>query len=1171
MQKKWRSFAGKRIITMLLVSYFGWSNLYAAEDFSPWDWWSEGCKAYEKGEQNRKFGSYGEALSFFQQARQSFLDVKKERPDWNQKIIDARIALCDREIIKVKALIKERQKSGSDTFDNMVDAHVSRNNTNQSVVNNNSRGMANTPGRSNNSVAYNQLRDQYSATRLRELKLDNENKDLRNRLAQAQKNSAAVADLLKEQRILQEKNVFLTQQLKVLENKLNQPDDEKNALTRQLMAAREEIDQLKKSLSQNGESIKQLNKDIDLLKFDLNTAQVGEKAFREQIKKLGDECGKLKNDLTQIQDAFRQERSEKNRLDGENNELRRQLDVGKNDLKQLQKNLDDLRTVSADKQKLELSIMEENNALKKSAEKFKAGFEASSQQQKILQDKFDELNVMTAQLKGTLSSVVIDRDRLKNENKAYFDALDRQQESLRKNEAEIKALNDKLARNEKDFKAIMLDNEALRKQANSAARGGEDKIALLNTVIDQQRKEIEQLRVSNAGIAADYDAVAKRMKTAEATSNELEKQIAELNNANAVLKLKSETASVESSAAATNPAQVENLQRELNAVKRELEATRRSAAAGEHNQLKIQELEEKLKLMDKMRKDLFELQQKNQSLAAEVTAIDGLKLEQRRLTLESTKLRQQLNEAKVRLANFDDLQKAADKLAALQTETAQLKRENQLLQAESNQLAQMKIQLAAYRNLEAKQLELLKQNGELEHTVGDLKNQVAGLKNKVDLSPSGSAPESGAQIKILQESMQKQRESFEAERKLTSESIAKLQRNLQQAERKLQQKINENRDSSLSDAKFELEIADLNKKIDSLTQLAAYMRQERDDYAAKYRELQNRSSEDANIYVIEFLSEEQLAELLKTGLEAEAKEHYEVAIWHFQKILERLPNHFEANYHLGEILNRRERFADSEKLLQRAVKIMPEHLEANMALIRSLAGQNKFGNAFQILQPLLKNSPSDGKMLSLASDVAFRGGDYAAAEKYALEELAQNPKSPECNLLAAKLLTRKGDEENLAQAGKYYQSAKQNGALPDLDLEEKLSKYMVEKLEVVDFMRNGAAEALEKQDYLAVSWYYGELFKLQPATRLYQDLFRYYSIKGGNAEDVMLDWKIPEDDVISVALAAWGFFKLNDPAEAKKWFKKLNAIGGLEKVALPDELKELPNELKTSVGQLPVK
>ncbi|MEG1979646.1 MAG: hypothetical protein RR060_02915, partial [Victivallaceae bacterium] len=93
MQKKWRSFAGKRIITMLLVSYFGWSNLNAAEDFSPWDWWSEGCKAYEKGEQNRKFGSYGEALSFFQQARQSFMDVKKERPDWNQKIIDARIAL----------------------------------------------------------------------------------------------------------------------------------------------------------------------------------------------------------------------------------------------------------------------------------------------------------------------------------------------------------------------------------------------------------------------------------------------------------------------------------------------------------------------------------------------------------------------------------------------------------------------------------------------------------------------------------------------------------------------------------------------------------------------------------------------------------------------------------------------------------------------------------------------------------------------------------------------------------------------------------------------------------------------------------------------------------------------------------------------------------------------
>ncbi|MEG2075171.1 MAG: tetratricopeptide repeat protein, partial [Victivallaceae bacterium] len=375
------------------------------------------------------------------------------------------------------------------------------------------------------------------------------------------------------------------------------------------------------------------------------------------------------------------------------------------------------------------------------------------------------------------------------------------------------------------------------------------------------------------------------------------------------------------------------------------------------------------------------------------------------------------------------------------------------------------------------------------------------------------------------------------------------------------------RSNAVADAKLEQNIADLNKKIESLTQLAAYMRQERDDYAAKYRELQNRNSEEANIYVIEFLSEEQLAELLKTGLDAEAKGHYEVAIWHFQKILERLPNHFEANYHLGEILNRRERFQEAEKLLQRAAKLMPEHVEANMALITSLAGQNKFGNAFQILQPLLKNAPTDGKLLNLAADVAFRGGDYAAAEKYAAAELAQNPKSSKCNLVLAQVLTRKGDEASLSQAGKYYQSAKQNGALPDLNLEEKLGKYMVDKLEVIEFMQKGAAEALGEQDYLAAAWYYGELFKLQSGTRLYQDLFRYYSIKGGNAEAVMLDWKIPDDDQLSMVLAAWGFLKLNDSAEAEKLLNKVNAAGGLATNALPAELKSLPEEIKKSLEQ----
>lgn len=65
----------------------------------------------------------------------------------------------------------------------------------------------------------------------------------------------------------------------------------------------------------------------------------------------------------------------------------------------------------------------------------------------------------------------------------------------------------------------------------------------------------------------------------------------------------------------------------------------------------------------------------------------------------------------------------------------------------------------------------------------------------------------------------------------------------------------------------------------------------------------------------------------------------------------------------------------------------------------------------------------------------------------------------------------------------------------------------------------------------------------------------------------MLDWKIPDDDQLSMVLAAWGFLKLNDSAEAEKLLNKVNAAGGLATNALPAELKSLPEEIKKSLEQ----
>ena len=101
----------KKTGLFLVVFALGLCRLGA--DVSPWDAWRLGYTCFEQGEGCRDRGEYTKALKAFQEALEHYNNVRRARPDWNQKVIARRIADCERETERMK---RERGEPGQADF-----------------------------------------------------------------------------------------------------------------------------------------------------------------------------------------------------------------------------------------------------------------------------------------------------------------------------------------------------------------------------------------------------------------------------------------------------------------------------------------------------------------------------------------------------------------------------------------------------------------------------------------------------------------------------------------------------------------------------------------------------------------------------------------------------------------------------------------------------------------------------------------------------------------------------------------------------------------------------------------------------------------------------------------------------------------------------------------------
>jgi len=87
----------------------------AAAQPDAWKTWKKGCDIYERGESLMLAGKFDEALARFNDSLKCFNKVKDGNPQWNRKMIDARIFLCTKKIDSISKYLAQPQGAKQQT------------------------------------------------------------------------------------------------------------------------------------------------------------------------------------------------------------------------------------------------------------------------------------------------------------------------------------------------------------------------------------------------------------------------------------------------------------------------------------------------------------------------------------------------------------------------------------------------------------------------------------------------------------------------------------------------------------------------------------------------------------------------------------------------------------------------------------------------------------------------------------------------------------------------------------------------------------------------------------------------------------------------------------------------------------------------------------------------
>ena len=468
----------KKFFSLVCACFLLAGTLFA--DVSPWDAWRLGYTCFEKGEGCRDRGEYTNALKAFQEALEHYNNVRRARPDWNQKVITRRIADCERECERMKRLLG----SNTPTTDQMAESGAS-------VLR---------PASGEVARELDDIRKQLSEAKA-------ELASLRQKTAAQRNYEQEITLLLRDQRVARERYILLERRYRDLEQASRQPDQLTEELKEQLLGEKMKSEQLKKQV----ETLAR-RRTLDESRF-----QASETRRRSVERQLGERNAEILR-LNRESTALRQFQKD---AVGEQTNLKEQLERVKAELLRLEQ----LRNAGNEEiaaLKKKLASSDENETSPAVRERTRKLLELANQanaQKAELQKKLDQSLIEVEKLKVQILQAKV--------TEAVRKDLEKNVQSKNKN---IEKLGRELGHEKRTVAVLrqsvaelISEQEKTKAQAELEKKHHSAEILRLNRILDDLKKDkkvVVPLRISE--LEKKIGELQAQVKQAELKRSELE-------------------------------------------------------------------------------------------------------------------------------------------------------------------------------------------------------------------------------------------------------------------------------------------------------------------------------------------------------------------------------------------------------------------------------------------------------------------------------------------------------------------------------------------------------------------------------------------------------------------------------------------------------------------------
>ncbi len=700
----------------------------AAAPFSPWDAWREAYNSFERGEQLRGKGDYVQALEAFREARNQYNRVKEARPDWNQRIINTRLADCEKAIAAVQKLLGESE----------VIHYPS------------APAVSPTAAVSTGEVEF--LKKELEKYKNKLLESMVELEELRRRLAQSASTAGEVANLLRDQRVMQEKYALLEKRYQNLERQSLQPDTRSAELRNQLIEEKLNSEVIAKRLQLSENRVKKLEEELTAQYHLQRTAEARSAEAVEALQRRERELA----DLRDLRDAglrksaaLEQELSSARSAAAEAVRLRTETESS---LNALRKQLNEALVSGGNSTSLNTKLNEENQKLRTAlAETEKRSAEAREEAAQ-LQGKQRELQLELVQVRESLQRFDDNRRQLETVNRDLKNSLERERSAAELSGVELKNLRTRNQQLEADMQNWAAKCTKLEKRLESRNQETFQSLAAADNEKRRLTAEINRLRENTATLQVHLEQSNKKKAEVEGRENAMNAELLRLKTAAAALQMKLDGSQAALLQNKNTDAENAKLRQELNDLRKNFQALQKeqslrqnAAADNKKLQAELESARSRVKEFQALQSDLVRQQRENETLAENSRKQQSVraKLEesQKELLQQIAALKRALSEKQsaAEPQNISEANRKAEELRAkleksqreLLQQVAELKKalaekqlQNETLAAAGRNAGQEKNEALAEANRKAEEL-----RAKLEKSQQELLREVSGLKN----------------------------------------------------------------------------------------------------------------------------------------------------------------------------------------------------------------------------------------------------------------------------------------------------------------------------------------------------------------------------------------------------------------------------------------------------------